>query len=400
MANPVSPASVIRGQRGIANETASQLVPDVLPRIIKYQPNRAPFVTALRMLKKTRTVSNRKYDLWEQKPTARYVTALTDSTTSFTISTADAGQVRDSQMLYNPRTGEVRRVTNVNSNGTITTTAGWGGTASTTWVAGDQIMLAGTAYADGSVDGTAINWLQDNSYNYTQIFKDSVEATRRARVQNRYGGYSVDDDRIEAGLTHKEQIQQALLFGRRNSTGSPEVTTTGGLYHYIQTNVTDFLGARPSKRAFIDSMEPAFRYGVGAVGENGMGEKHALCSPRWMGYFDELFESQIHKEIYQLSEPERKNLTVGWHVSTVVTTHGMLYLHRMQDWAAFDDLGGLMIGFDPNHVRMVYLEGGQTKALKGREAVSTDGSKDTYLTDAGGDWEVEPAHWISKGLGA
>lgn len=397
MANPVSPASVIRGQRGIANETASQLVPDVLPRIIKYQPNRAPFLTALRMLKKTRTTNNRKYDLWEMPPAARFVTVLTDSTTSITVSTADGNQVPDFAMLYNHRTGEVRRVT-ANSSGTLTTTAGWGGTASTTWVAGDQVKLIGTAYADGAVDGTAINWIQNNGYNYTQIFKDSVEATRRARVQKRYGGYTIDDDRIECGLIHKERIQGALLFGRRNSTGTPEITTTGGLYHYITTNVTDFGGNRPSKRAFIESMEPAFRYGEGAIGEDGMGEKHILCSPAWMGYFDEIFENQIKLELFQLSEPERRQLTIGWHVSTVVTTHGKLHLHRMQDWAdeAYRDLA---IGFDPNHLRMVYLEGGQTKALKNREAVSTDGSKDTLLTDCGIDLEVEPAHWVSKGLG-
>ncbi len=399
MANPVSPASVIRDQRGIANETSAQLVPDVLPRIIKYQPNRAPFLTALRMLKKTRTTNNRKFDLWEQPPTARYVTCLTDSTTSITVSVADGNQIPEQAVLYNHRTGEVRHVT-ANSSGTITTTAGIGGTPSTTWVAGDQIKLIGTAYADGAVDGAAINYLQNNGYNYTQIHKDSVESTRRAGVQKRYGNYTINDDRNECGQVHKERIQEALLFGRRQASGTPERTFTGGLYHYIQTNVTDFLGARPTKRALVDAVEPAFRFGEGAINENGMGEKHILCSPRWLGFFDELFESQIRINLNPLKEPDAGNLTMGWHVSELVTTHGKLDLHRMQDWATQDDMAGLAIVFDINHLRMVYLEGGQTKALKGREAVSTDGSKDTFLTDCGIDMEVEPSHAVLKGLGA
>jgi hypothetical protein len=400
MAQPVTAVSALRGQRHIAAETSTQLKPDVLDRIVRWNPNRSPFITLMKMTRKSRSTMNRKYELWEQRPPKRFVTVVSDNgTTSITVSAADSKHVKDAQLMICLRTGGVFRVagsSGVNTTtGVLTVTRAWGSSPTTTLAADDQLLLIGTAFADGTRDGTAIDYLQENVYNYTQIHKSSYEWSRRARVQQRYGGYDVNDARMEGGFQHKEEIERALLFGRRNSTtdsDGKEITSTQGLVHYLSTNLVNFGVTAPTKRAFYDALEPVYRYGTGAVGDNGMGEKHALCSPAWLSHLDELFGDQVADDTVQLPDSERKGRTVGFHVKNIVMTHGTLYLHRMQDWATSDDLKGRMVVIDPNELALCYLEGGQTKLLKDRQENDADYEKGTYLTDCGLDLTVEAAH--------
>lgn len=407
MANVVTPVAALRGMRHIAAETSTQLVPDVLDRIIRWNPNRAPFITFMKKLRKTRTTFNRKYELWEQKPPQRFVTITADNgSTSITVSTGDAKHVKDAQLLYNLTTGEIVRVGSgpaisggssaVNtSTGVLTVARGWGGTATVTGTAGQQLLMIGTAFGDGQLDGTAVDYLQENVYNYTGIHKSSYDWSRRAKVQKRYGGYDINEARMEGGFQHKEEIERNLLFCRRHQTtdtDGKEITSTQGLVHYLRTNLVNFGAQAPTKRAIIDALEPVYRYGSGAIAENGAGEKHALCSPMWLSHIDELFGQQIREDLVELSDERRAGKTFGWHCKKIISAHGTLWLHRMQDWAFLDELKGRMLVIDPGELALCYLEGGQTKLLKDRQANDADGQKDTFLTDVGLDLTVEGAH--------
>lgn len=400
MANTVTPVSALRGQRHIAAETSTQLKPDVLDRVIRWNPNRGPFITFMKKLRKSRSTFNRKYELWEQKPPRRFVTVVTDAgSTTINVAAADAKHVKDSQILLNLKTGAMFRVASTSgvntSTGDLTVTRQWGSSPSTASAPGDQLLLLGTAFSDGSDDGTAVDYLQENVYNYTQIHKTSYEWSRRAKVQQRYGGYDINDARMEGGFQHKEEIERALLFSRRHQTtdsDGKEITSTQGLAHYLQTNLVNFGATAPTKRALLDAIEPCYRYGAGAINEQGKGEKHALCSPGWLSHIDELFENQIREDVVELSDDARGSKTFGWHCTKIVMTHGVLWLHRMQDWAFLDDLKGRMLLIDPNELALVYLEGGQTKLLKDRQDNDADAEKGTYLTDVGLDLTVEAAH--------
>src|SRR5262245_22419106 len=139
---PVTPVAAIRGQRHIAAETSTQLKPDVLDRIIRWNPNRAPFITFMKKLRESRTTFNRKYELWEQKPPKRFVTIVTDAgSTTLNVSTDDAKHVKDAQLLWNIRTGAMFRVagsSGVNTaTGDLTVTRSWGGSPATASVVGD-----------------------------------------------------------------------------------------------------------------------------------------------------------------------------------------------------------------------------------------------------------------------
>lgn len=398
--NPVTPVAALRGQRHIAAETSTQLKPDVLDRIIRWNPTRAPFITFMKKLRDSRTTMNRKFELWEQKPPKRFVTIVTDAgSTTLNVSTDDAKHVKDAQLLLNLRTGAMFRVagsSGVNtSTGDLTVTRSWGGSPATASVAGDQLMMIGTAFADGTRDGTAVDYLQENVYNYVGIHKSSYEWSRRAKVQQRYGGYDINEARMEGGFQHKEELERNLLFSRRHQTtdsDGKEITTTQGLVHYLRTNIVNFGATAPTKRAILDAIEGCYRFGAGAINEEGKGEKHALLSPAWCSHIDELYESQIREDIVQLSDNERGNKTFGWHCTKIVMTHGVLWLHRMQDWAFFDELKGRMLVVDPNELALCYLEGGQTRLLKNRQDNDADAQKDTYMTDAGLDLRVEGAH--------
>jgi hypothetical protein len=95
--------------------------------------------------------------------------------------------------------------------------------------------VIGTAYAEGS--GAPDVWSQelDNDYGYTQIFKTAAEMSNTARATV-FRGYSDEWQRIwNLKLReHKIDIERAMLFGQRASSGG--VYYTEGICGHIMAN--------------------------------------------------------------------------------------------------------------------------------------------------------------------
>ena len=95
--------------------------------------------------------------------------------------------------------------------------------------------VIGTAYAEGS--GAPDVWSQelDDDYGYTQIFKTAAEMSNTARATV-YRGYSDEWQRIwNLKLReHKIDIERAMLFGQRASSGG--VYYTEGIVGHIMAN--------------------------------------------------------------------------------------------------------------------------------------------------------------------
>ena len=95
--------------------------------------------------------------------------------------------------------------------------------------------VIGTSYAEGT--GAPDVWSQelDNDYGYTQIFKTAAEMTNTARATV-YRGYSDEWQRIwNLKLReHKIDIERAMLFGQRASSGG--INYTEGICGHIIAN--------------------------------------------------------------------------------------------------------------------------------------------------------------------
>ena len=95
--------------------------------------------------------------------------------------------------------------------------------------------VIGTSYAEGT--GAPDVWSQelDNDYGYTQIFKTAAEMTNTARATV-YRGYADEWQRIwNLKLReHKIDIERAMLFGQRASSGG--INYTEGICGHIIAN--------------------------------------------------------------------------------------------------------------------------------------------------------------------
>ena len=98
-----------------------------------------------------------------------------------------------------------------------------------------KATVIGTAYAEGT--GAPDVWSQelDHDYGYTQIFKTACEMSNTARATV-YKGYANEWERIwNLKLReHKVDIERAMLFGQRASSGG--INYTEGITGHIVAN--------------------------------------------------------------------------------------------------------------------------------------------------------------------
>jgi len=97
-------------------------------------------------------------------------------------------------------------------------------------------QVVGTAFGEGTSSPQFFSDKLDDTYGLTQIFKTSCYMSGSA-MATRYRGYQDEWDRIwnQKLREHKVDIERALLFGQKASTGS--VQYTDGIIGHILKNV-------------------------------------------------------------------------------------------------------------------------------------------------------------------
>ena len=119
--------------------------------------------------------------------------------------------------------------------------AGWANHAAQVALAvGDTVTCVGSALVEGSDPGTARSADRTIRQNYTQIFGPTpVEMTRTEQQITRYG---VSDEFAKQlyGRTVENVItrEQAYLYGQPVDDTSSKRRSTGGLYHWIRSNIS------------------------------------------------------------------------------------------------------------------------------------------------------------------
>ena len=100
-----------------------------------------------------------------------------------------------------------------------------------------KCQVIGTSYAEGTGAPDVFSEELDNDYGYTQIFKTACEMSNTARA-TRYRGYADEFQRIwNLKLReHKVDIERAMLFGQRASTGG--IQYTEGIAGHVIKNGT------------------------------------------------------------------------------------------------------------------------------------------------------------------
>jgi hypothetical protein len=385
--------------------------------ILQRFPNGHAPLLALTAVMKKKTVDDPQFHWWEREVSdVRLILGeniVDEATSAWTITVGPFGgafQVKKGDIL---RVEETEELVQVNTDPTVDTVIGvdrgfaGSGTALTVTQGVDvnpNLLIVGSAYPEGADTPRNIRYRPTKFFNLTQIFRDSLMATRTAMQTRLRTVDEVRDAKTECLLYHSIRMEYAMLFGQRSegidSTLGTPVRTTQGLINRIDTgtngdNVVDEESAGALKmERFEELMLEAFRF--------GSNEKMAFCGNRAMLAFQQMARRNSSLEI----TPMQKEF--GMDVRRFFTPSGTLVLkthplfnqvqskvvsgdtyYAMDAWCLILDMGNMT--YRP-------LRGSDTQYLPDRQANGVDALTSEYLTECGLELQHAKNQFLIKGL--
>lgn len=389
--------TIVTGARDPGTTVSQRIKADVKDEIVLYRPSAAPFQVLTRALRKKREVTQYAFDILEKDEfprTSELDADATSSGTSLTLKSGHGGRVAANYVLQNTRTGEQVLVTAVSTD-TLTVVRNISDVGSgQDMLAGDTLDFLRPVFADGADIGTLKSVKESRIYNYTENIRTQYGFTGRQMNTSMYGGMDPDTERKAQGIEHAKSIEKALWFGKRYSrTGSTGLQTfTGGFFYWVQSNIWDLNGQKPTERGFVEYLEFAMALGKGG-NDDGSATKYLFASRRWITEIE--FWARDRIRIVDAGEAAGKK-RLGLKLGFFDTAHGtvVIVMEPIFDGPNADKAALV----DMNHIRYAYHQGRNTKLLEDRGGNGVDGETEEYLTDCGLDIELEPAHGVLKGL--
>lgn len=367
------------------HESGARLVVDMRNQIAQLQPDESPFITFLRASKKnTRVAYNPKFEWMEDDlvPNGSALAAAVESTsaTSITVTTGDGAMFRVGDIIM---VGAEAMLVTAISTDTLTVTRGFGGSTAATASSADPVYIISNAYAENSTSPAAVTTRPEEKYNYTQIFRTSVELSNTADKTKMYGGADRGYQRGKALLEHKREIAKAFYAGFRTIDATYTKRTTGGLFSFLtQTQAFAAAGTALTYANFDELVaQKVFRYGSK---EKLLiaGPKLSTCINMW----------SLNKVVTDVST----EAAYGMRVKKLNTSYGDLMV--VYD-PLLADLGHPDYGIilDTNNINYVHLDGRDTKLYTNVQENDRDGIKDEYLTECGLEVRLPKTHMLITG---
>lgn len=378
--------ATITGMRTTVNINQDRRVVDMAKEIALLQPTKSPLVVLTKRLG-TQTTTNPIFHWLEDDLVARWdainnPTGYTDTDTSIIVDNGDLFNVGD--IVKVPRTGEVMRVVNVSEN-TLTVVRGYGTTSPSGLNDDEQLVIIGNAFKEGGLSAQPKTGLTKTVYNYTQIFKTSVQVSKTQEASNLYGGSDRAYQRKKKGIEHAVDIERAAWFGERSEhiNGEEVIRTTGGILGFISDSCPtyDANGSLTEEAFEKEFLEDLFRY--------GSDKKTMFCSSRVIS----VINSWGREKLQTVTGAE----TYGLAIMRYVSAHGELLLvkHPLFEGEIYGKMG---VALDLENVKYRPLKGRDTKLQTNIQPNDADYYLDQYLTEAGFQIKLPKTHGIIKNV--
>lgn len=235
---------------------------------------------------------------FEENHISGRVNVTNNATTGTSLIVSDSSFIVPGHIFLIETTGEYVYVTAVDdATGTLTVIRGFAGTTNTT-INGSStpvpIQKIGNAHEEGSARPTGATNLGYPVYNYTQIFRTPWDLTRTARQSEFYTGDRVAKSRSDALLFHGEDIERAIIWGRRSNgiKNSKPFRTMNGIVPLMVTN-TASQSSDVSYTDLRDFLEDIFAYNI----KGKPNERIAFCGNTVIGVIDTLVMTHGHMDI-------------------------------------------------------------------------------------------------------
>lgn len=391
----------IQGLRTSTNFEANQRPKNWRETILVLEPNgKAPF-TALMSQAKDSSTDDPEFSWFEKiMPTQRLALSASLGTSETTITVVSgANQLKRNHILRVEKTGEIMFVTgDPSSDLAIQVTRGFAATTpAAVTIASDNpyVHVIGTAHEEGSNAPTGINYDPTKRYNYTQIFRNTLEMTRTASKTRLRTGDAVKEAKREAMQLHSVELEKAFIFGSRLETtyqGKP-LRMTGGVISYIDSgNVVDNTDGTVNITEIEGWLERMFRY--------GSSEKMAF-----VGNLALLAVNQAIRKstTFQIASGIKE---YGMNVSRltcpfgelVLKTHPLFNQLNSSTSPAYNAPDSWMLVLDFDNIRYRYLTGDDMRYESDLQEKGLDGMKSGFITEAGLEVNHPLSHFLIKGL--
>ena len=266
-----------------------------------------------------------------------------------------------------------------------------------------KATVIGTSFAEGTGAPDVFSQELDNDYGFTQIFKTACEMSKTARATV-YLGYHSERDRIwNLKLReHKIDIERAMLFGQRASSGG--IQYTEGLAGHIMANGQSQTIADSNQLEYTSGQAYLKTVAAGSLtydtllrdlevvfdpARGGTSSKLALCSLPVISLFNKLGDgvgfigdSMGGSNRYNFDSAQG---SFGHKVMKIETVHGDLSLVKEPLFRGMS--GEFMLLADLDHVSYRPLVGNgvnrDTSITTNVQQADEDLRKDMILTEAG-----------------
>jgi hypothetical protein len=258
---------------------------------------------------------------------------------------------------------------------------------------------------EGSLAPTGINYDPVKVYNYTQIFRDTLEMTRTASKTRLRTGDQIVEAKRECLEIHAQGMERAFFLGGRVETtknGKP-ARSTGGLTYFLNAynSGSNIKNAKSDYTAGV-TMAGLEEY-LRLIFEFGSSEKVAFCGNIALKAIQQIIRRNSQFQIFSgikeygmrvmrlecpfgslvlMNHPMFNEVTGG------LTATGSTY-YGMNSWMAV---------FDMANLTYVSLTDSDTKYQKDLQANGLDGLQSGYLTECGLELAHARTHFLIKNL--
>ena len=262
----------------------------------------------------------------------------------------------------------------------------------------DTCLVIGTMNEEGTTSPTAKAYDPTERFNYTQIFRNSLEITNTAKATFLRTGDAYAEAKRDCLELHSIEMEKAFLWGIRTTgtgaAGKPR-RTTGGVVRLITTNTDDFsLSSTYSGQTWLQGgevwldtmLEQIFRY--------GSNEKLCLAGSGAVLGLNRLAKASGQIALTPMST------SYGLKVMQWLTPFGQIYLKTHPLFSYETTNRNSMLILEPKNLKYRYLNGRDTKFSANIQANDADEQKDEYLTEAGLEMHFEETFGWLNGVGS
>lgn len=406
----------IQGLRTTANFVTDQRPKNWREGILLLEPNGKTPLLGLTSVMKKRSVDDAEYNWWEKLLSNRRMqltssaTAITTSNTTWTVASG-ASAVKEGDILLVEETGEAVRVAaDPTSDTQVTVTRAWGGSATALDTTANgknpNIVVIGSVYEEGSLPPSGVNFDPTKRYNYTQIFRNTLEITRTASKTRLRTGDAVKEAKRECLQYHGIDMERAFWLGSRKETlinGKP-ARSAGGFKWLMDSydagsRVKDAVVDHATGVSMVDLEEYLYE-----IFQYGSTEKIAFCGNRSLLTIQQIVRKNTHFNI-QSGIKE-----YGMDISKLSTPFGTLVLKNHSLWnqstggtalsgtGAYYGMESWLAVMDMEYVKYVYLDGSDTKYEPVLQSNGLDGMQSGYLTECSLEIAQPQTHYLIKNL--